>query len=473
VEKITSKISGFISSYCFYILTILLFVFEASSLAIKNGFPVAYDEAYHFGLIVFFGHHLNPIISSQPPSTYNLGAIVHNPSFLYYYLLSFPYRLIIIFTKSLKTIVILLRLINVVFAVGTLITSRKILKLVGVNKLASNIILLAFALTPIFTVLSSVINYENLMFLLSSVCVYVFLLLVLSMNQGRFSLRLLLALITLCMINGMVDFEFLPIFLGIGLFILIKFIRGKEIYIKHPSLKKSLGKLSIKDCGLITIGTLSLVLFLASYGYDLAVYHSPEPQCNQVLTIKDCENYYSWDRNYVAHLSDKLPHAITIRSMVHYTHQWIGQMRMQLYAAQSPLGKIVPPSPFLLLTVTVFIIVMAVSFIWYLRVIVNKHRLMVPLVFILITYVMFLWGREYYDYRMLGVFVAVQGRFLLPILLYFYAMLGLGTYYLLKSNRFGTGLEAVIVSIILVIFCLFGGYRQYITKITPSYTWQG
>ncbi len=84
--------------------TIALFLAETSWVAFRSAFPMAYDESFHVGLIQIFTEHLNPIISQQHPSTFGFGNIVHNPSWLYHWLLSFPDRLLSL--GSLRTEVV-------------------------------------------------------------------------------------------------------------------------------------------------------------------------------------------------------------------------------------------------------------------------------------------------------------------------------------------------------------------------------
>ena len=53
-----------------------------------------------------------------------------------------------------------------------LIIIRKLLRVMHVSNALANVVLLAFALTPIVTVLSAQINYDNLLILSVSLCVY-------------------------------------------------------------------------------------------------------------------------------------------------------------------------------------------------------------------------------------------------------------------------------------------------------------
>lgn len=126
VMGITGKrLSGWLGSDHFFGITLLIFVVETGWLACTSRFPMAFDEAYHFGLIRFFSHHPDPLVTSQAADTYKYGALIQNSSLLYHYLMSFPYRLIAAVTQNPEMQVIALRFINIALLVGTLFVMRR------------------------------------------------------------------------------------------------------------------------------------------------------------------------------------------------------------------------------------------------------------------------------------------------------------------------------------------------------------
>ena len=77
-----------------------LFVLQAAWIALSGRYPMAFDENFHLGIIRLYAHHISPFWSGQPAGANAFGAVARDPSYLYQYLMSFPYRLVSIFTSS-------------------------------------------------------------------------------------------------------------------------------------------------------------------------------------------------------------------------------------------------------------------------------------------------------------------------------------------------------------------------------------
>src|SRR5476651_13106 len=103
----------------FFRIILALLVLEAAWIALSGRYPMAFDEDFHLGIIRLYAHHLSPFWSSQPEVADRFGAVARDPSYLYQYLLSFPYRLISQFTSDQTIQVIILRFVNIgLFATG-------------------------------------------------------------------------------------------------------------------------------------------------------------------------------------------------------------------------------------------------------------------------------------------------------------------------------------------------------------------
>src|SRR5579872_6980280 len=89
-----------LSSNKYFIGLVLFFICEALWIAFSGHYPMAFDEDFHFGVIKIYAHHISPFLSHQPANADEFGAIFRDPSYLYHYLMSFPYRLITLFTKD-------------------------------------------------------------------------------------------------------------------------------------------------------------------------------------------------------------------------------------------------------------------------------------------------------------------------------------------------------------------------------------
>jgi hypothetical protein len=88
---------------------------------------MAFDEDFHLGIIRLYAHHLLPFWSSQPVGGDAYGAVARDPSYLYHYLMSFPYWLISQFTHDTTIQVLILRFINIGLFASGLVLFRRLL----------------------------------------------------------------------------------------------------------------------------------------------------------------------------------------------------------------------------------------------------------------------------------------------------------------------------------------------------------
>src|SRR5665213_1904608 len=118
----------------FFNVILALLVLQAGWIALTGLYPMAFDEDFHLGIIRLYAHHLSPFWSSQPQGANMFGAVARDPSYLYQYLMSFPYRLISLFTRDQTIIVIWLRFINIGLFAGGLALFRRVLLKMGVGR---------------------------------------------------------------------------------------------------------------------------------------------------------------------------------------------------------------------------------------------------------------------------------------------------------------------------------------------------
>lgn len=467
------KLVGLISSGWLFISLVLLFIAETGWLALTSRFPMAFDEGYHFGLIQYYSHHLNPIITSQSASTYKFGAIIQDPSFLYHYLMSFPYRFLTLFTKSFEVQVVGLRLINIALAVATLLIIRKILRQLHVSDGLSNVLIIIFALTPLVTVLSAQINYDNLLNLAVTVSVYWTLQFIQGLSRKVFDTKKLLSLLCLCLFSSLVKYSFLPIFLAIILLLIWKVVSYSRLPKSNlvADAKKSfraVGKYS--RLLLFTATLLGSLLFIRYYAVNLVKYHNPAPQCNQILSVQDCRHYYAWNNNYLnLQYKNKHPKVVEMNTL-QYGAYWSSLLTFELYGETMPLQGLSYVS--LIFTM----IIGLTGGIAFICTVVNFKKLfsdnqgLLIITIISLVYVFFLWARNYHDYLQLGIPTAINARYLIPILIYLYILLGSG----LQIALSGRNIKALAAktSLALVLLCtliFYGGFTQYILHISPVY----
>ncbi|HZL07953.1 MAG TPA: hypothetical protein VFC50_02040 [Candidatus Dormibacteraeota bacterium] len=473
MEEVTRKIVKLISSGWVFVLALLIFVAETAYLALTSRFPMAFDESYHFSLIKFFSHRLNPIVTSQASGTYGLGAIVQNPSFLYHYLLSFPYRFIALFTNSPEVEATSLRFVNIALALASLIIMRKLLRLMNLSDALVNIVMLVFALTPMVVLLSAQINYDNLLILAVTLCLYETVTFSKKLDRKIFDAKGLLTLACLCLFTSVVKFVFLPIFLAITAFV------GFKLALYRPPggtgliavAKKSFADISKSTkLFLLAAGLLGSFFFVRLYGVNLVKYHNPAPQCNQVLNIQDCTRYYAWDSNYNTRQQELAHPTTNMMNVPQYNGYWLLVNGFGLFGAIMPLlGPYYISPTFCLIVIILWAAAIACTIVNFKKVRKGNKNLL-TVIGISLVYVLAIWGRNYHDYLQLGKPVAIDGRYLVPVLIYFYALLGLGTQYALADRRpRQLIIKLALVALTVFSFIYYGGFVQYISHISPSY----
>src|SRR5579884_789014 len=275
--RINPKIFRTISSPGFFKFTLAFFLFESLWIAFSASYPQAFDENFHYGLIQIYSHGLSPFLSHQPPNAGAYGAVASDPSYLYHYIMSFPLRLISLFTHSLTVKIISLRVIDVALFGSGLILFKRVLRESGVNEVRANLFIFLFVLIPIVPMLAGQINYDDLLFPLVALTTLLCFRLAGQFKQGAFSSSTLFLLISVCMLTSLVTYAYLPIFLGVVIFIiwLIKLNFGMKLKNAFTSLKRDYLARPVKLKLLISIVLLlSLVLFLQRYGMNIVRYHS-------------------------------------------------------------------------------------------------------------------------------------------------------------------------------------------------------
>ena len=156
------RIVAFLGSREFFWGVVVLLVLQALWIACSGRYPMAFDEDFHLGIIRLYAHHLSPFWSGQPAGADAYGAIARDPSYLYQWLISFPYRLITVFTNDQTIQVLILRFVNIgLFAWGLSVYRRLLLK-TGASAAIVHSCLLVLVLIPVVPLLAAQINYDNL-----------------------------------------------------------------------------------------------------------------------------------------------------------------------------------------------------------------------------------------------------------------------------------------------------------------------
>ncbi|HVX58758.1 MAG TPA: hypothetical protein VG964_03425, partial [Candidatus Saccharimonadales bacterium] len=209
-----ANLSRVIASNGFFKAILIIFVLQAIWIAISAGYPQPFDENTHFGLIQLYSHHWLPFIS-EPTTANTFGVVSRDPSYLYHYLLSFPYRLSAHFLRNVDEQILFMRLFSIAFFAWGLVLFRKLLGYCKVSDGVLNASLLFFVLIPVVPLLAGQLNYDNLLMLLTPAVLLAAVRFTERLKAGEFNLSGLCICLALGLLASITQIDFLPIFVGI------------------------------------------------------------------------------------------------------------------------------------------------------------------------------------------------------------------------------------------------------------------
>lgn len=470
MKDFTSRVYKLLSSTFLFRIILVFFILEAVWIALSATYPQAFDENFHFGLIQIYSHYWLPFLSSQPAHANAYGAVARDPSYMYHYLMSFPYRIIARFDHEMIGQVIMLRFINIgFFAIGIALFHR-ILRRVGISKQLANISILIFALIPIVPQLAAQINYDNLLLPLIAWVILVTFNATYQLRQHKPSAKTFMGLLSLCLFTSLVKYAFLPIFLGVIIFLSIVAYRSykhktrelfKQLNLNWKQLSKKM-KLLLAVILILTVG-----MFIQRDGVNLIKYHAIEPNCSSVLSVNDCKAYSPWEYNYQNHLilEKNLKSGTASRgNPLYYTGQWIYWMWYRLFfAVNGPVSSFTnyPPLPLPSAAAIVIAGLGSILFIKYWRMIFKDNIYLVLIFLVSLLYILALFVQGYSTYHYTNILENMNGRYLLPVLLLVAAVFGRAFSIALGKSR---NVKTLLVCAILLLFLQGGGILTFIAR---------
>jgi hypothetical protein len=471
MPAVYKKFTSLVGSKKFFYLILLVFVLESVWVAISARYPMAFDEDFHLGIIKLHAAQWSPFITNQAPLTSRFGALTTDPSYLYHYLMSWPWRLANILFQAESAKIIFLRFIDIsLFAWGIVLFKKLMQK--AASPAIVNASLLFFILIPVVPLLAGQINYDNLLVPLTALVLLYTVEFVKKLKKNVIDIKLLVLAFSISLLASLVKYAFLPILTAAALYLayhLIKFAVKKrggfwELWRASWSKLRQWQQISLLVLFLVSVG-----LFIKSYGVNVVVYDNLVPQCNQVLSVQQCTAYSPWDRNYNAFLNNK---GVDINP-VKYTGGWLYGMFERLFFTVNGTGKTANyatlyPLPVIGITAGALIIIGMLLFIRFFKQILRKNYVLGFSLFVAAVYIAALWGRNYHDYLHLGQAVAVNGRYLIPILPIIILCLALG-YQKLLAYR-----PKIKVGLLVITFLLFlegGGTITYIYASNNDWYW--
>jgi hypothetical protein len=477
-KKAPSVLFSVIRSRKFFYAVVVLLVIQAIWFALVARYPMAFDEDFHFGIIKIYAHQWGPFITSTPPDSGAYGDLIRTPSYLYHYLMSFPYRLAASFTHDETIQIIVLRFLNVAMFASGLVVFRKLLRQLKFSDGSINLSLFVLVLVPVVPFLAGQINYDNLLFLLTPALGMAALTCARTLKEkGYIPASSLIYLISLGMLGSLVKYPFAPIFFAAVLYVLIAIWRHKKY---KEVLKKTwhsfVASRLILQISLIVLLLISSGLFIERYGGNVVQYKTISPDCAQVESIDHCQDYGPWARNYKIQTGNGDEFLDQSNAgFLSFTVQWVYGLMHRLFFAISYdyVNYFELPLPVTAAYVfgTIGLILAGV----YRKKLFRLHPHLLLAFLMTVIYIASLFYVNYSDFLKLNSFLAINGRYLIPVLLFmFVAFASAFSLAIAKrtSPKRALYTKFWLTVVILVFMLQGGGALTFAVRSDPDWYWQ-
>lgn len=373
-------------------VALTIFVSVAAVFALRNPLDITPDETYHYAIIQAYSEQYSPFITKQF-NTAQTNDIIRLPSYMYHYLLSFPYRMLQALDLPDQTILISLRLVNVALGVGTIFLLRKLLYRLTTPR-AATIATAIFAMLPITMITFGGLNYDNAMLPVA----FVSILLLLSVKQHA-TLPKTLLLVGLLQFGCLIKYTFLPIAAVIFIYLLVLLWQQKKV-VSGWRFTASPIVLALGFFLLIMTG-----LFAERYGVNIVRYHDPAPPCTAIHSLQECLTFPINKRDYDARLdgieASKNP-------AVYLATDWYKNI----------VRGLIYPSPFLFLRYAflAFVVIATAAILVHRNHGHHDSEFGWFIVGMCTLYIATVMVNNYAIYKETGFPYAINGRYLLPVL---------------------------------------------------------
>jgi hypothetical protein len=217
---------------------------------------------------------------------------------------------------------------------------------------------------------------------------------------------------------------------------------------------------------LVAFVLVSFGLFSERYVANIVTYHNPIPACDAVISQDECEQYGPYGRDHV--YAQEKPADFHANIFV-YIGDWFYGMWYRLFFAISYDYATSPP----LLVISCLSIVLAalllLGTIMRFRTIFAGQPLRQLLLWIVLGYILVLFVDGFSAYRKTAQPVAINGRYLIPVLLFIFAIGGLAWSQILAARSTA---KTVIATVVIAVFLLQGGGTMtFIIRSGDTWMW--
>jgi len=419
------------------IFIFLVFLLVCIFLAFNIKMGVSPDSYYHLRVSQAYSTTLG--IPQNTPQTYQWRDITRIP-YLYFWING---RILNI-NNGVINEVVLLRVINVIYSLGTVYVMYLLSKEIFKDKWKRVLPVFFLTHTLMFVFLSSSINYDNLANLLSTLSIYFFVKFV---KKGINLKYLLLMLLSLC-IGALTKSTVLPVALILVILSAVEIAKRKDEVKKIKAGKELLLLIPI---------AIFVFLNLSLYGGNLLKYKTLEPSCTQILTHEQCLENGVYYRNKVDYNSTSINGPLDVFNMIiegerigpaRYFFRWFPNLMSKIFGIMGDSSLYLPY--YLVALFILFFLTGAILIISNKRKLtkIDKYLLTILLFYTAIlfftqNYPMYLTYNQYY--------LGLQGRYIFPVISIIYILLT-KSFFFIKNKKL-RNIVLISFSILLIYSC--------------------
>lgn len=440
------KINWYRVNKILFIVQIFIFLVFGLYLVKNIRFNIGPDEPYHLNVAKAYSETW--AIPQNTPQTYEWGDIT-STNYLAHWINARILNANIFQFDELS----LLRIVGLIFSVGTLLVTYLISKEVIKEERCQVLPVILFANTLMFQFLSGVLNYDNLTNLLAVLSIYFVVKIIKNPNEIK---NYFFWIIVSCL-GALTKYTIFPL-------VLIEFFVVLHILIKNKP------KFDFKDSKLwlyISFSLLLVVPVILLYGKNLVQYNVLFPSCDTVMEVESCMHNGVFRRDYgqSAGISifskEGMKMIFSLRwNPLSYFGIWVYQMNMRIYGIMAHKDMFIPYQ--LHLIYLIFPISLAIL---YLKNNVRREKVDKYLMVILLFYTFILaFVQNYITYlNRDGVIFALQGRYIFPVIAIYYILLV--KYLSMIQNK---KIRRIFFFFLLVVF-LLGSIPFFLFGLTPEW----
>lgn len=448
-----------------WFLTIVLALFAGSSALIAMSMKMShYDEWWHLDIIRAYATQWSPRLDNDEVVP-GMGDVQFTGSFLFHYLSSFPYRVIEAVAGDGFLTRMLMRLGGVALVTGGLFIYRQALLLILPSKAIANTVVGAFAGLPLMSFVAATVNYDNLLFLLSSLVFYGAFKVI---RTDGVSLVWWIWFSALGCFASLTKFSFVPVFAALFVYLAIRYGAAIIRVVRSRPVTPPLRQL-VAPVALFVIGAFFVV---TRYVANLIRFGHPDPSCEIVADEAYCAEYVVWARNqeFLATfepLEGSFGHMLTVlvdgwfRGTTQ-TLSWVGVREPGFWYLDSYGSALTRPLLFITTVVVVaFAIVLGHAI---------SERFRAPIMIALGIHAAALFYLNYTNLLKYGLLFAYNARYFFPFVpgLLFLAVAGVAIA-LLRTTRRPHLIAASLFMFALLLMTQGGGPLTYLFAATPEW----